>query len=786
MYQLKRATLYLYRHNLMRYLFVGGSTFIIDLSLLYLLHGHLGLNLQLATSIAYWSSIAYNFLLNRSWTFTNTERKKLHEHALFYGLLLLFNYLYTLAAVSLLSNYMHYGTAKVLAVVIQTSWTYYLYKYYVFGSSRSSKKIKARLLRTIKPVLLPRGILILTSMLLFVSVFFSALRMHSLNTANNIDGSWSYALSSLRHHPEQSLGNDIFFTYGPLSTKIIGTVYHADAFGDWFVSITLLSLLLASSFYLLWQLFRRIRAIDIAIIGGLLALLLLGEPSIDSMFFAIMLVVAAYLRTVKHRLSILHQALLLGLPMVVSTHKNNLLIAMLFTIVLVSASSKSLRRFFASISTLLITYYLIFTALGISFLKVPQFITYSVLDALSYNEFMSLDMNEGYTITYFAALFIYGSMLAVALYHEHIKKKSELVWQYAAAYILELWILWVVFKEASTRSDGHIIIFLPFFYYILARCIFILYPRILKNKASYLWIGASLIGVSLFMVSTVPDVLKMPRSVFLKRSTENLLMVEAVHAYDYDHFLKLKADSGAAFRGLVRDTEPLRDILPKSARHKEIVGYTNTIFYLPAITDKYMYAPFLQTYQAFPTSLFDELFLKNLEKHPDQLVFWTNLNPSIDGRMPAGDLPKTYEYIKSSYRVLASYNGLYVFEKAQQPDTKNSSTCQTITKSSFTNTVTKLDVNSANMRIVVHDKNRFIIDMLYKKPVFHLHLYDKDGLEKVFRTTPSLLATGVDIKPLEPSLVDELNSERFIVRSFLVGASDQREAPVTLSQKVCK
>lgn len=132
MQRLKKTTLYLYEHNFVRYLFVGGSTFVIDLSLLVLLHGSLNMDLVVATSIAYWASILYNFTFNRWWTFSASENKKLHRHLLAYILLLGFNYVFTVAFVKLSSMVINYALAKTLAVMIQVAWTYPTYKYVIF------------------------------------------------------------------------------------------------------------------------------------------------------------------------------------------------------------------------------------------------------------------------------------------------------------------------------------------------------------------------------------------------------------------------------------------------------------------------------------------------------------------------------------------------------------------------------------------------------------------------------------------------------------------------------
>jgi putative flippase GtrA len=132
MSRLKTLTLYLYRHHFVRYLFVGGTTFILDFGLLYTAHTHLGVKIAAATSIAYWVSITYNFLLNRYWTFDNREKESLQRHITIYFVLLVANYFFVLVFVSFMSHHINFVYAKALAVLIQMTWTYYLYKHYIF------------------------------------------------------------------------------------------------------------------------------------------------------------------------------------------------------------------------------------------------------------------------------------------------------------------------------------------------------------------------------------------------------------------------------------------------------------------------------------------------------------------------------------------------------------------------------------------------------------------------------------------------------------------------------
>lgn len=132
MQRVKEVTVFLYRHHFVRYLAVGGTTVVIDLGLLFCLHGLLKLNLAVATSVAYWVSICYNFALNRYWTFDAREKESLKHHLVTYLALLLCNYLFTVLGVSLLSTHISYLLAKMLVVVISMTWTYYIYKNYIF------------------------------------------------------------------------------------------------------------------------------------------------------------------------------------------------------------------------------------------------------------------------------------------------------------------------------------------------------------------------------------------------------------------------------------------------------------------------------------------------------------------------------------------------------------------------------------------------------------------------------------------------------------------------------
>ncbi len=123
---------YLYKHPLVRYLFVGGTTFIIDEGLLILLHGVMQVWLPLALFGAYCIAFIYNFVLNRWWTFSAADNQSIKKHIVPYAALFIFNLVFTIVFVSLASHVINYAVAKVIAVAIQTSWTYFIYKHVIF------------------------------------------------------------------------------------------------------------------------------------------------------------------------------------------------------------------------------------------------------------------------------------------------------------------------------------------------------------------------------------------------------------------------------------------------------------------------------------------------------------------------------------------------------------------------------------------------------------------------------------------------------------------------------
>lgn len=131
---MKQTARSIYENSFFRYVVIGGSTFAIDFFVLITLHGALRVNVLISATISYWLSIAYNFLLNRYWTFKIKGEKDIYKHIILYALLLGFNYLFTITfmAFAIHTLNINYIVSKILAVAFQITWTYIIYKKIIF------------------------------------------------------------------------------------------------------------------------------------------------------------------------------------------------------------------------------------------------------------------------------------------------------------------------------------------------------------------------------------------------------------------------------------------------------------------------------------------------------------------------------------------------------------------------------------------------------------------------------------------------------------------------------
>lgn len=123
-----------------RYLLVGGFSFAVDFFLLVFLHEFFGLQLWLATPLAFIASLIVNYLLSRFFTFAGTGARG--TSFVKYIVLVLFN---TIATSLIVSGFEAFGggymLGKVLSTVLMTVWNFFAYKHWVFANKETAGSV---------------------------------------------------------------------------------------------------------------------------------------------------------------------------------------------------------------------------------------------------------------------------------------------------------------------------------------------------------------------------------------------------------------------------------------------------------------------------------------------------------------------------------------------------------------------------------------------------------------------------------------------------------------------
>ena len=119
------------RAKLIKFVIVGGTSAVIDIGLLVLLREGAGIAIPIATTIAFWTALFYNFALNRAWSFgVSAVRAPFARYLVVVGL----NYLLTLAIVTGGVSYgAPYVIAKIVAIGVGTLGTFLAYDRWVFA-----------------------------------------------------------------------------------------------------------------------------------------------------------------------------------------------------------------------------------------------------------------------------------------------------------------------------------------------------------------------------------------------------------------------------------------------------------------------------------------------------------------------------------------------------------------------------------------------------------------------------------------------------------------------------
>ncbi len=128
--------------QMVRYLLVGGSAFVIDFGSLALLKSGLGVPAWLSAAIAFALSTLYSFLLQRKFTFS----ADLHvgNSAVRYGILLAANMVLTAVIVEGFDRHLDlYLVGKVVSTALTTVWNFPIMKLWVYPRHSAAESVAA-------------------------------------------------------------------------------------------------------------------------------------------------------------------------------------------------------------------------------------------------------------------------------------------------------------------------------------------------------------------------------------------------------------------------------------------------------------------------------------------------------------------------------------------------------------------------------------------------------------------------------------------------------------------
>lgn len=118
------------QHQIVRYIFVGGFSFVIEIATLYSLNQLLHVSPTISVAISFWVGFIIAYTLQKLVTFQNKEksRKALTKQLIGYSLLVLWNYAFTLLIVELFHASISVIILRTVVIAITTTWNYFLYK----------------------------------------------------------------------------------------------------------------------------------------------------------------------------------------------------------------------------------------------------------------------------------------------------------------------------------------------------------------------------------------------------------------------------------------------------------------------------------------------------------------------------------------------------------------------------------------------------------------------------------------------------------------------------------
>jgi len=120
------------RREFAKYFIVGFSGVFIDMGTLILLKEKFGMHPTMAVSINAFITLAYNFTLNKYWSFRNHAMP--HKQIIRYLILAGANYVFSVGIMHVGADWLGYDyrLVRLATIAVMVAWNFFLYKYWVY------------------------------------------------------------------------------------------------------------------------------------------------------------------------------------------------------------------------------------------------------------------------------------------------------------------------------------------------------------------------------------------------------------------------------------------------------------------------------------------------------------------------------------------------------------------------------------------------------------------------------------------------------------------------------
>lgn len=136
---IKKSFLYFWslRQEFIKYFIVGFSGLFLDVGTLILFKKYFHWSAVMAVVVNQIFLLAYNFCLNKYWSFKNKEMP--HYQLVRYFILAGVNYLFSVVMMYIFSQKIgfDYRLVRILTIALMVSWNFFLYKYWVYRPNQT-------------------------------------------------------------------------------------------------------------------------------------------------------------------------------------------------------------------------------------------------------------------------------------------------------------------------------------------------------------------------------------------------------------------------------------------------------------------------------------------------------------------------------------------------------------------------------------------------------------------------------------------------------------------------